>query len=465
MHKKKLSNKLILITTLAEYQTSFWIDIGKEIVRSGFQVAFISFDDRSTEMLLKNNFKTYYLKSNNFKTNCEDRAFEKALDDIGLANFAFWSSHERITFGLNDKQLQIKFLECKKLADQSLSDLHKKHGDDIVLVQELGGFLSNIVTFFAARKLGIANWFIEPSFFRGKLFFLKNSFSAIKIDKKSQINTSKDLLMYLKLAHQNKSIVIPQKDKHQYTSPISKLLNKKNWIRFFTKIIDKYVFGKRYQFGYIGRHVFTHLKMLKNSYSLQSSYTKDHNLNNIIYYPLHVPCDMALTIRSPEYLDQLSLIEFILRNIPDRYKLAVKEHPAMIGAVDAQRLIALKKQYKDLIILHPAINNFDVLELADLVISVNSKAGAEAVILRKPVIVLGDAFYKNSPYVFLIDSLSKLKQGINEALKSKKIDKNFNKIANYFERVWRTSHSGELYINDVKNIRIFTKSLTEAVLD
>ena len=459
-----MSNKLILITTLAEYQTSFWIDIGKEIIKSGFQVAFVSFDDRSTEMLLKNNFKTYYLKPNNFESNCEDKVFDKALDDLGLSNFAFWSSHERITFGLNDKQLQIKFLECKKLVDRSFSDLYRKYGDEIVLVQELGGFLSNIVSFFAARKLGIANWFIEPSFFRGKLFFLKNSFSAIKINTKSQIRTSKDLLRYLRLARQNKSIVIPQKDKHQYTSPITKILNTKNLIRFFTKTIDKYVLGKRYQFGYIGRHVFTHLKMLKNSYFLQSVYTKDQSLNNIIYYPLHVPCDMALTIRSPEYLDQLSLIEFILRNIPDRYKLAVKEHPAMIGAVDAQRLIALKKQYKNLIILNPAINNFDVLELADLVISVNSKAGGEAVILKKPVIVLGDAFYKNSPYIFSIDRLSKLKHGLNEALKSKKVDKNFNKIANYFERVWRTSHSGELYISDVKNISIFTKSLTETVL-
>ncbi len=460
-----MSKKIILITTLAEYQTSFWIEIGKEIIRSGFQVAFISFDDRSTEMLLKNNFKTYYLKPYNFKLNLEDKIFDKALDDIGLSNFAFWSSHERITFGLNDKQLQIKFLECKKLVDRSLSDLHRKYGNDIVLVQELGGFLSNIVTFFAARKLGIVNWFIEPSFFRGKLFFLKNSFSAIKIDKKSQIKTSNDVLRYLSHVHQNKSIVIPQKDKHQYTSPITKLLNIKNLVRFFTKTIDKYVFGKRYQFGYIGRHVFTHLKMLKNSYCLQSVYTKDPNLDNVIYYPLHVPCDMALTIRSPEYLDQLSLIEFILRNIPDRYKLAVKEHPAMIGAVDAQRLIALKKQYKDLIILHPTINNFDVLEHAALVISVNSKAGAEALMLKKPVIVLGDAFYKNSPYVFLIDSLSKLKHGLNDALKSKKIDKNFNKIANYFERVWRVSYSGELYINDIKNISIFTKSLTKIVLN
>ncbi len=460
-----MSKKIILITTLAEYQTSFWIEIGKEIIRSGFQVAFISFDDRSTEMLLKNNFKTYYLKPYNFKLNLEDKIFDKALDDIGLSNFAFWSSHERITFGLNDKQLQIKFLECKKLVDRSLSDLHRKYGNDIVLVQELGGFLSNIVTFFAARKLGIVNWFIEPSFFRGKLFFLKNSFSAIKIDKKSQIKTSNDVLRYLSHVHQNKSIVIPQKDKHQYTSPITKLLNIKNLVRFFTKTIDKYVFGKRYQFGYIGRHVFTHLKMLENSYCLQSVYTKDPNLDNVIYYPLHVPCDMALTIRSPEYLDQLSLIEFILRNIPDRYKLAVKEHPAMIGAVDAQRLIALKKQYKDLIILHPTINNFDVLEHAALVISVNSKAGAEALMLKKPVIVLGDAFYKNSPYVFLIDSLSKLKHGLSDALKSKKIDKNFNKIANYFERVWRVSYSGELYINDIKNISIFTKSLTKIVLN
>ena len=45
-----------------------------------------------------------------------------------------------------------------------------------------------------------------------------------------------------------------------------------------------------------------------------------------VYYPLHVPADMALTLRSPEYLDQVATIDFLLRTIPDSHVLVAKEH-------------------------------------------------------------------------------------------------------------------------------------------
>ena len=40
----------ILITTLAEYQTRFWIPVAQRLQRAGRDVQLLAFDDRSAEM-------------------------------------------------------------------------------------------------------------------------------------------------------------------------------------------------------------------------------------------------------------------------------------------------------------------------------------------------------------------------------------------------------------------------------
>ena len=44
---------MIIISTLAEYQTYFWLAVAKILRSNGYEIAFLSFDDRSTEILKK----------------------------------------------------------------------------------------------------------------------------------------------------------------------------------------------------------------------------------------------------------------------------------------------------------------------------------------------------------------------------------------------------------------------------
>src|SRR3546814_1423321 len=100
-------------------------------------------------------------------------------------------------------------------------------------------------------------------------------------------------------------------------------------------------------------------------------YTTLFRSANFVYFPLHVPGDMALTMRSPEYLDQLSLIEQILRAVPANCNVAIKEHPAMIGACDATRLMEMRRRYPQFKILPPTTNNYEVIRASRLVVSIN----------------------------------------------------------------------------------------------
>ncbi len=457
--------KRFLISTLAEYQTAFWALVGRELSRLEHDVAFVSFDDRSTEMLRSSGFTVYCLSDVDDGVDTSDAAMDAAMHRYGMQDLNYWLSHERFAFGVQDgHELRSKLLRALALGDHACK-AWSKPGESTCMVQELGGFLSVVGCFFAARAQGMDHWFIEPAFFKGRLFMLRNTFAAMKIRQESAGQLSADMESYLAAARRDGTVVIPQKDKHQYAPALRKIVNLRNVRRLFTKIVDKYVKGKRQEFGYIGSYVRAHLRMLTNSVRLRRHYTPLDALGPFIYYPLHVPGDMALTLRSPQYLDQLALIDYIARAVPHTHRVAIKEHPAMIGAIDAARLRQLMLRYDNLHLIAPDVNNYRLMTAADAVVSVNSKSGAEAMLLGKPVIVLGDAFYTDSPFVCHVDKLSNLNESLRAAMGSSRMRFDSGDVDRYFEAVWRQCLPGELYTTQKEQVRAFTHSMIVATQD
>ncbi len=133
----------------------------------------------------------------------------------------------------------------------------------------------------------------------------------------------------------------------------------------------------------------------------------------------------------------------------------------MIGAIDAHRLIELLERYDNLFLISPSVNNYQVLRACDALVSVNSKSGAEALSLGKPVIVLGDGFYVDAPFVDRVKSISELPARLSAVLlENRTMDPNV--VKRYFEGVWRRSLPGELYMADPGNVTQFTASMVSA---
>ena len=453
-----------VITTLAIYQTRFWAEVAHHLQKQGQSVAFLSFDDRSSEYLTANKFRVYSTCAmDKQKAERLMHSMEVSLEDYGIDNLNFWLTHERFAFDLrNSQEMSLRLLTYLVFADRSLAELSKD--GQLVMIQELGGFISVIASFFSARKQNIDNWFVEPSFYRGRQFFLKNRFGSIEIPSISVKAASNKVKAYLSEVQANKTIVMPVKDRHHYSAALNKILNSHNVRRLGEKIVDKYLLGKHQEFGHIRSHVFRHAAMLLNSMRLIGKYTEMPKLGRFVYYPLHVPGDMALTLRSPQFLDQLGLIDYLLRNLPNGYKLAIKEHPAMVGAIDASRLKTLLNRYDQLALINPAENNFDVLDRCEAVVSVNSKSGAEAILLGKPVLVLGDAFYRNSPLATPVTSITEVGLRLRELL-AETFTSDRGKLERYFEEVWRCTYPGELYVQGEDNTKVFAHSIMSAVSD
>lgn len=452
----------ILISTLAEYQTEFWSGAADLLRRRGHEVIFLSFDDRSTESLRKLDFRVHAL-SDVPAPRADGTAFEELLARYGIDNINHWFSHERAAFGIRDSaRLKGKLMAACAVAERAFAELDSMRG--ATMVQELGGFLSVVGSYFVAQRHRVPNLFIEPSFFRGRLFFTPNSFAAPRVRGPFTRPPSADVAEYLEKTLERRAIAIPLKDKHQYATPLHKVLNARNAKRLVQKLVDKHVHGKRQEFGYIGRHVAMHADMVLNSARLRRHCQNLSTLGRFVYYPLHVPADVALTLRSPQYLDQLALVDYLARSVPHSHVVAIKEHPAMMGAVEPQRMLELLRRHDNLVLLAPQNNNFDVLKASDCVVSVNSKSGAEAILLGKPVLVLGDAFYRDCPHATALDSVHSVPATLREILSSPPHAPTQAQVGSFFEAVWRQTLPGELYVCENENWRRFVESLERSVL-
>ncbi len=448
---------MIIITTLAEYQTRFWLKVGLNLQARGEGVLFLSFDDRSCDMLDAagmQNFNVPALARRCLRETALNHA--EVFSRFGMDQINYWTSHERITFSITDTAtLNAKLAGYLLAIDEIVAGLEDRR--DVCVVQELGGFLSVIATWFVARRQDLDNYFLEPSYFRGRMFALKNSFAAPVVSGDATQPVSAVVRSYLEEAIASQTIVIPKKDRHQYSAALAKVLNTQNIKRAMEKIIDKYVLRKHQEFGYIWRYISIHLRMLVNAFRMRGHYTPFERLGDFVYFPFHVPGDVALTLRSPEYLDQLALVEYLVRMVPQPYKVAVKEHPAQIGAVPAGRLQQLLRQYDNLCVIPPGTNNYKVLGAAAAIVSINSKSGAEAGMLGKPVLVLGDAFYKDSPLVERVTSIQELPEQLSKALASGEPPAT-DRFA-YFQQVWEQTLPGELYVEDDDEVKTFANSL------
>ncbi len=457
------SNDIILITTLAEYQTRFWIPVAQRLQAAGHDVELLAFDDRSAEMSVAAGVPVTNMYREGLKagTSPDDKTgFDARIAAYGLDGTNLPFSHERFTFGIRDTAALRRRFMIYANAMETLLDRLESQGRRAELVQELGGFLSVLASFYAARRRGIRNWFIEPSFFRGRMYFTPDSLAAPDVMSTPAETISPEVRSYLDETLHQQAIVIPKKDQHHYSAAFKKVLNVRNARRLTEKLWDQFALGKHQEFGHNLRHARVHATMALNAARLRGLYRPIPEAP-FVYYPFHVPADMALTLRSPDYLDQVATVDFLARTIPDSHLLVLKEHPAQIGAIAAERLRELLRRFDNVVLLPPQTNNYTVLNRAAAIISVNSKSGAEALLLGKPVVVMGDAFYRSCPLVHTVDRLADVPARLREALQAGSFDP--ARAAPYFEAAWRKSFPGELYISDPRLLDTFAASVRAAI--
>jgi hypothetical protein len=136
---------------------------------------------------------------------------------------------------------------------------------------------------------------------------------------------------------------------------------------------------------------------------------KFDSVEGYYFYPLHLEPEASLMISGQRALNQQSLIQRIASQLPVGVKLIVKEHPTMVGWRELNFYKNLMK-IPNVKLVDPAIKAKEIIKGSLGVFTVVGTVGWEAVNMKKPVLIFGEAFYKNLSmvrYVQDIDNISK----------------------------------------------------------
>lgn len=201
---------------------------------------------------------------------------------------------------------------------------------------------------------------------------------------------------------------IEDEEKNKIESFIDEKINKKPLIWWRRKLI--WLFHVKKLFYYIKNYLF--IWKYRKDYRFPFLFIKDisyrlYNLKfnkinydtidkvdeNSFFLPLHVPNDAQITTREYNFADQYELIKKLLKNIPSRYSLIIKEHPHWRWMLNMKKIEKLKKEYNNFFILEPFENAYSIIEKSKAVITINSDVWYESILYWKKPITLWNSFY------------------------------------------------------------------------
>lgn len=193
----------------------------------------------------------------------------------------------------------------------------------------------------------------------------------------------------------------------------------------------EYNFGKyRHDNHYRGVFYKIWLKNIKRpariryaDFFLRRHYISADKLRLIDYafYPLHKEPEVTLLVYGRPYLNQIEVVCNYARSLPVGMKLVVKEHPAAIGYRPLsyyKKLLAIP----NVVLAPPEITSRELIQNVRMVTIIGGSIGFEALIMKKPVIIIGHA-----PFSFLPDTMIRYIQNMdNLSWEIKDLLKNHN---------------------------------------
>lgn len=138
--------------------------------------------------------------------------------------------------------------------------------------------------------------------------------------------------------------------------------------------------------------------------------------------PLQVHPEATLMVWAPHSLDQLNFLTTVARSIPMTHKLYVKEHVVSVGTRPPgfyKRLSSLP----NVRLISPFVHPHDLIRGADMVTTINSTIGWEAMLYEKPVLTVGDVFYNDFDRILRARSPQEIATRIAEGLSIWKPDR------------------------------------------
>lgn len=186
-------------------------------------------------------------------------------------------------------------------------------------------------------------------------------------------------------------------------NPISKYARTAKWERVYHRflfVLSYPSWAYPYHFG--NPLLFSFKQFLRNasrylkSIRIQKLFTFPHESEKYFLYPIHFHPESSTSISARHYVDEAIVIKNIAFNLPYGYLLYVKDHKSAVGYPSLEFYRTLN-QLPNVRLIHPDAPTKTLISHATGIITLTSTVGYEAIVLRKPVVVLGDVFYDFHP--------------------------------------------------------------------
>jgi len=124
------------------------------------------------------------------------------------------------------------------------------------------------------------------------------------------------------------------------------------------------------------------------------------NMNtDYVYFPLHLQPEMSTSLLGGKYCDQVLAIEDLARVLPKDWKIYVKENPSQGYFQRDEYFFTRLMNIPNVEFVGKSVSSIELIKHSKLVSVITGTAGWEAILIGKPVIVFGQAWYLNFPGV------------------------------------------------------------------
>jgi hypothetical protein len=157
------------------------------------------------------------------------------------------------------------------------------------------------------------------------------------------------------------------------------------------------------------------LRLCRHGLAETTIFRKTAEKGSNVYFPLHVQPEFTTDVRAPFFTNQIALIESVSKSLPVGCTLLVKEHPGMKGWRSLHYYRALKKLY-NVQLLSPSVDSHDLIQHADVVLTITGSSAWEAILYEKPVIAFGPLCYGFRDMIYRCSNVSDLPALLSEAI-------------------------------------------------
>ena len=144
--------------------------------------------------------------------------------------------------------------------------------------------------------------------------------------------------------------------------------------------------------------------------------------------------------------------------------LVIKEHPQQTGMLLGKKFRDLKKRLSNIAYLPAEYPTKTLIRQSNLIITQTSTAGWEAILLGKPVVVIGKVFYDKYPLVNKFINFEQLRENIR---KNNFLIPEKNTTIKFTAQFYNYCKNGNPYphkdLYNVNNIRKIIKAIEEEV--